>query len=198
MPLQPHPEQAKLSTRLRRIGRSADTKFEGELFRFINPVFSKFSDIISGDGALHAAGRWNVTGAAHLSYTAMSPTTALEEVLVPVRYFNLPESKALPRVLVAVKFRASRVLDLREGKIRQTLRLSQSTIRGLDWRKDNFQGREALTQAWGFAFAHVGRYEAVIVPSAADATGANVLIFPQNLLSGSELSVVTEVKYTKT
>jgi RES domain-containing protein len=90
------------------------------------------------------------------------------------------------------------VLDLREGKIRQTLRLSQSTIRGLDWRKDNFQGREALTQAWGFAFAHVGRYEAVIVPSAADATGANVLIFPQNLLSGSELSVVTEVKYTKT
>jgi RES domain-containing protein len=192
MPLIPHPDQAAISGRLRKVGRSADIKFEQELFRFINPAFSKADDIISGEGARYTDGRWNVIGLSRLTYTAMTPKTALEEALAHVRYFNLPESKALPRVLVAVKLRASRVLDLRDGKIRRILRLSEHTIRHVDWRKENLLGREAITQAWGFAFAHVGRFEAVMVPSAADAAGANGLIFPQNLQAGSEFRVLTE------
>jgi RES domain-containing protein len=179
-----------------RLGRSIDVKLAGELFRFIHPDFSESSNIISGKGTLHAPGRWNVMGAFPLSYTAMSSRTANEETLAHVSNYNLPESKALPRVLVAVELRASLVLDLRNGNIRRALRLSESTIRSLDWRKENFQGTEAVTQAWGFSFAQVDRYEAVIVPSAAHRAGTNVLIFPANLQSGSTFRVTTEVTGT--
>ncbi len=192
-----HPDRPKLETRLKALARSSDSTFKGELFRFINPTYSKADDIISGQGAIHAEGRWNLPGDARLSYTAMATTTALFEVLAHVKYYSLPESKALPRVLVAVKLSATRVLDLRKGEIRKTLRLSERTIRKADWRAENRKGLEAPTQAWGWAFATVG-FEAVIVPSAADPEGTNVLVFPENLLPASEWRVLTEVQYPKT
>lgn len=176
------------------LGRLSDVHFDGELYRFINPKYSKAADIINGAGALHAAGRWNLAGAAPLSYTAQSPVTALAEALAHTRYFNLPTSKALPRVLVALRLKASRVLDLRDGQVRKALRLSESTIRRSDWRAENRKGKEAVTQAWGNALAH-GGFEAAIVPSAADAHGSNVLIFPTNLQAGSKFTVVTAIKW---
>ena len=54
---------------------------------------------------------------------------------------------------------------------------------------------EAVTQAWGTAFARAG-YEAVIVSSAANPGGANVLVFPENLLPGSWFQVTNEVKWS--
>lgn len=192
MKVHPHPDQDKLNARLAAIGAGLDSVFSGELFRFINPTYSKAADIVDGGGALYAAGRWNTQGAARLSYTAEAPHTALSEALAHVNYYSLPLAKALPRVLVALKLKAKRVLDLRDGKVRKALRLSEGTIRKLDWRAENQTGNEAITQAWGRAFAAAG-FEAVIVPSAADAAGANVLVYPENLLPGSRFGVESEV-----
>lgn len=194
MPIEPHPDRGKFDTRLKVIGKRFDTARDVTLFRFINPSYSKAMDIIDGAGALHADGRWNLKGATPLSYTATAPETALAEALAHVRYFRLPEAKALPRVLVGLRLKAKRVLDLRDGKVRKALRLSEDTIRKLDWRAENQTGRESVTQAWGAAFARSG-FEAVIVPSAASADGANVLVFPNNLLSGSKFEVTEEVKW---
>ena len=152
------------------------------------------TDIISGMGAMRAAGRWNVAGAARLSYTSQAPDTALSEALALVNYYRLPVSKALPRVLVALRLKATRGLDLRDGEVRKALILSENTIRKLDWRAENQKGAEAVTQAWGHAFAQAG-FEAAIVPSAADSVGANVLIFPDNLAAGGKFTVVSEVKW---
>ncbi len=190
-----HPDRAKFAARLAVLGRLSDVHFHGELYRFINPKYSKATDIINGAGALHAAGRWNLAGAAPLSYTAQGPVTALAEALAHTKYFNLPTSKALPRVLVALRLKASRVLDLRDGQVRKALILSENIIRRLDWRAENQHGAEAVTQAWGFVLAR-GGFEAAIVPSAADSHGSNVLVFPQNLLAGGQFTVVTEVKWT--
>lgn len=194
MPITPHPDREKFDTRLKAMGKRFDTASNVTLFRFINPSYSKAMDIIDGAGALHADGRWNLKGATLLSYTATVPETALAEALAHVRYFRLPEAKALPRVLVGLRLKAKCVLDLRDGKVRKALRLSEDTIRKLDWRAENQAGREAVTQAWGAAFARAG-FEAVIVPSAASAGGANVLVFPKNLLSGSKFEVTEEVKW---
>ena len=161
---------------------------ETDLFRFIDPQFSKAEDIVSGTGALHAAGRWHLAGSTLLSYTSFAPDTALAEAMAHVNYYRLPLAKALPRVLVALRFKARRVLDLSDGKVRQALKLSEATILKMDWRATNQYGAEALTQAWGRAFAEAG-FEAVIVPSAADTHGANVLIFPENLQPGSRIEV---------
>lgn len=192
MKITAHPDRAKLEHRLKAIDRTYDVSCNEMLYRFVNPVYSKAADIVNGAGALYANGRWNIKGAARLSYTALAPETALAESLAHVRYFNLPPGKALPRTLVALKFKAGRVLDLRDGKVRRALRLSENTIRHLDWRAENQSGRESITQAWGKAFADAG-FEAVIVPSAVDSSGANVLVFPENLLPGSQFEVDQEV-----
>lgn len=194
MRINPHPDQTKLEARLKAIGKSFDVGVDGVLFRFINPTYSKAADIIDGAGALHADGRWNLKGAARLSYTATAPHTALAEALAHVNYYRLPLAKALPRVLVGLKLKVKRVMDLRDGKVRSALRLSEDTVKKLDWRAENQKGAEAVTQAWGGVFAAAG-FEAVIVPSAADSGGSNVLVFPENLLPGSGFKVTDEVKW---
>jgi RES domain-containing protein len=194
MTISPHPEAAKFLSRVEALGTAWHGSFDDELYRFINPAYSKADDIANGAGAFHASGRWNVKGSFRLSYTALEPETALAEALAHVRYFKLPASKALPRVLVSLRLKAKRVVDLRDGDLRRKLRLSDKTIRSLDWRKDNFSGKTAVTQAWGEAFAKSG-LEALIVPSAAAPTGANVLVFPGNLLHGSSFEVIDEVKW---
>jgi RES domain-containing protein len=195
MKISSHPDLPKQAARLKNVGKSFDVSFGEDLFRFINPQFSKAEDIVSGAGALHAAGRWNLERSAPLSYTSMAPETALAEALAHVKYYRLPEAKALPRVLVALRLKARRALDLRDGKVRQALRLSEGAIRKMDWRAENQAGAEALTQSWGNAFAAAG-FEAVIVPSAADSAGSNVLVFPRNLQPGSQFQVKNEVKWT--
>ena len=93
-----------------------------------------------------------------------------------------------------MRLRATRVLDLREGALRRRLRLSLAAIRATDWRRENRQGREAPTQAWGAVLAAAG-FEAVVVPSAAAPTGVNVLVFPANLTAGSAFCVDREVRW---
>ncbi len=192
MKIAPHPAQHTLMAKLASVGVGLDAAFSGPLFRFINPTYSKRAHIVDGVGALHAAGRWHPLGAMRLSYSATSPLTALAEALAQANYYNLPPARALPRVIVALQLDARRVLDLRLGEVRRTLRLSAATMQKTDWRAENQQGREAITQAWGRAFAAAG-FEAVIVPSAADAAGANVLVFPDNLRAGSRFEVDSEV-----
>ncbi len=189
-----HPSRAKISAKLAAIAREWDIPFDGELYRFINPKYSRAADIVNGAGALHAEGRWNLSGAARLSYVAFTPEIALAEALAHVRYFQLPTAKALPRVLVAVRLNAHRVLDLRDGRKRSRLRLSRDAVTKLDWRAENQHGRESITQAWGYAFA-VSGFEAVIVPSAAHSGGANALVFPENLQPESRFEVVNEVEW---
>lgn len=180
--------------RLAAVGASLDAGFNGDLFRFINPAYSKAADIVDGRGALHASGRWHCKGVARLSYTAMSPQTALAETLAHANYYSLPTARALPRVLVALKLHARRVLDLRDGHARKILRLSTEVIQNLDWRAENQNRREAITQAWGGAFATAG-FEAVIVPSAADPAGSNVLVYPENLRPGSHFETTTPINW---
>ena len=142
---------------------------------------------------MHANGRWNLRGCCRLSYTSLAPETALSESLAPARYFNLPESSALPRVLVSLTVSLTKVLFLTDGPVRQRLRLGMETICHHDWRKENRRRVEALTQAWGGAFADAG-YEAVLVPSAA-ARGHNLIVFPRNLQKHSVFEVENEVKW---
>ena len=199
MPLtvRPHPERAAFLARAAALGRVWDRPGTFGLFRFINPQYSVAADIVSGEGARYAAGRWNLPGGTvKLAYTAAEPETALAETLAHARYFRLPSFFALPRVLVGLCLRATRVLDLRDGALRRKLFLSSARIIGTDWRKDNRRGREAVTQAWGTAFEAVG-FEAVIAPSSAlPPGGINVLVFPGNLLPRSQFVVDQEVRWT--
>jgi RES domain-containing protein len=110
----------------------------------------------------------------------MSPQTATAEALAHHRHFHLPVENALPRVLAAVQVVLHRVLDLTSAKARKTLRVSREKLLTKDWRAANADDDEALTQAIG-RLAWEAEWEGLVVPSAADPDGTNLIIFPGNL-----------------
>jgi RES domain-containing protein len=165
--------------------------FKADLFRFIHPQFSAAQTIISGEGGLYAAGRWNLRGL-RVAYTATEPETALAEALAHARYYNLPLSTALPRVLVSLVLNAESVLDVRNGHLRRVLQIDLDEIIATDWRQENRRSREAVTQAWGAAIEAAG-VEALIAPSAATEKGTNVVVFPENIRHAGEFLVEREV-----
>ncbi|MCH6256989.1 RES family NAD+ phosphorylase [Puniceicoccaceae bacterium K14] len=178
----PYPNYPGISKRLRAVKESAKP-YAGTVYRFISPKFSTPADVTSGLGGLHAAGRWNLKGAHRISYTSLTPETALAESLAHVRYFNLPLPHALPRTLVSINVQLSKTLDLSEGRLRQRLQLGIDTIQKHNWRTANQQLKEATTQAWGRCFFEEG-YEAILIPSAAS-PGNNLIVLPENLNSES-------------
>jgi len=166
--------------------------FTGEVFRFHNPKRATTAELFAGKGSLWSNGRWLLKGSTPCTYTSLSPETALAESLAAQRYYRLPLSQATPRVMVSAEVKLSRVVDLREGLIRQRLRIAEHTILETDWRRENQHGHEAITQAWGEAFQSQG-IEGIVAPSAAQPGGTNLIVFPSNLLTGSQMKVVNEV-----
>ena len=59
----------------------------------------------------------------------------------------------------------------------------------IDWRKEVKDGVLPVTQAIGQAAFEAG-LEGLIVPSAAQLDGFNVLVFPANLKKGSKIQVL--------
>lgn len=127
-------------------------------------------------------------------YTSLTPEASLAESLAATRYFNFPLSQSTPMVLVSGKVTLQHCLDLRESKVVEDLRIPIEKLIKEDWRAENRNGQESLSQAWGRAFFNSG-VEGVIIPSAALSGGYNSLVFPQNLRSGSCLEIINEVKW---
>jgi len=167
--------------------------FSGSAFRFIDPRYSETADLFAGKGSLFANGRWLAKGTQFATYTSLEPETALAESLAANRYFGFPDSNSTPIVLVTAEAHLERVVDLRDGKVRQRLRIAEKKIVDCDWRAVNGSGNEAITQAWGWTIADVGA-DGILVPSAAWKNGTNLIVFPENLEVGSHLTVEKEVE----
>ena len=106
----------------------------------------------------------------------------MAEALAHHRYYGFAIETALPRVLVSIQVRLQRVLKLTDPKVRRILSVTRDQLVGEDWRAGNRSGEEALTQAIG-RLAGDAQWEGLEVPSAADAAGVNLIVFPGNLLS---------------
>jgi RES domain-containing protein len=109
----------------------------------------------------------------------------------------LPHIKAA-RVLVTLEVRLRRVLDLTGLEVQERLGLNSEEMRGVLWRVDQAGWHEALTQAVGRAAFGLG-LEAIIVPSAPQVGGKNLVIFPTNRAGEGSWSVATrEAMFTNT
>jgi RES domain-containing protein len=86
----------------------------------------------------------------------------------------------MPRVIVALKAKLERVLDLRDGGVRRVLGVSEKRMLTEPWREEQKKGHEALTQALG-RLAFDLDYQGLLVPSAARRGGSNLILFPANL-----------------
>ncbi len=133
-------------------------------------------------------GRWNPVGVATV-YASLTPETAMAEALAHHRYYGIPIHAALPRTFVSIEVRLSVVIDLCDGEIRQRLGFSRARMLTHDWREATTKNLVSETQACGGAAALLG-WEGMVVPSAADTAGRNLVIFPQNLSESSRLTVI--------
>ena len=193
MSTQPHPDYTALERKLDRRNTNP-VSLHVHLFRMVNPKQFRDADILNGVGGYKCSGRWNLKEQFHCTYMSRSPETALEEVLAPSRRKNLSDANSLPRVLVCISVKLNVLLDLTDGNLRKKLRVSRKRMIEERWWSRNFNQQEAITQAVGRA-AFAQHYEGMIVPSAADPHGSNVIVYPENLIASSELRVITPVTW---
>ena len=172
------PTVEQLQTRFKRLTTSA-VDWDGIVYRSSTPKYATEADLLTGEGSRRWGGRWNPIGIA-VVYASLSPETAMAETFAHNRYYGVPIEDAMPRTFVAIEVKLKKVLDLRDGKIRQRLQISETQMLTVDWRNEVKSGLEPITQRLGQA-AHATGWEGLIVPSATDAQGHNLLIFPDRL-----------------
>jgi RES domain-containing protein len=174
-----HPDTDRLKRAIEKCLRRLIT-WKGELFRSASPRYANKDDIITGVGSKAAGARWNPPGGFRAVYASLDVETAVAEALQQFRYYGLPVSKAMPRVIVALEADLERVLDLRDGGVRRVLLVSEKRLLSEPWREQQRKGREALTQALGRLVYDLD-IQALLVPSAARKGGSNLIVFPANL-----------------
>lgn len=167
--------------------RDEATAIDATVYRSSTPRYANEDDLLTGEGSRREGGRWDPKGIA-VVYASLGPETALAETLAHARYYGLPVEDTMPRTFVAIEVRLQTILDLRQGPIRRRLRVSADRILRVDWRNELHLGRRPITQAIGQAASQAG-WEGLLVPSAADRLGSNLLVFPGNLLTGSQIRV---------
>jgi RES domain-containing protein len=161
----------------------------GDVFRATGTGYANRRDLVTGEGSRRAGARWNAKGAFQALYGSLDLKTALDEVLAFHREQGLPDARALPLVFVALRVELQRILDLTQGRVRQTLTVSLKRMLEEPWRELQHTGREAVTHAIG-RLARAAGFEALLVPSAVARQGRNLVLFPGQLLPGSHLEIV--------
>lgn len=174
-----HPESDRVQRTLTKCLAHA-APWMGELYRSASPKYANKDDLITGAGSKAAGARWNPPGSFHTVYASLEVETAVAEALQHFRYYGLPVSKAMPRVIVALEAKLERVLDLCDGGVRRLLGVSEKRILTEPWREEQKKGQEALTQTLG-RLAFELDLQALLVPSAARRGGSNLILFPANL-----------------
>ncbi len=162
-------------------------QFDGIVFRSSSPKYANDSDLVSGIGSKLYGQRWNTAGIA-VVYASLTPETAMAETLAHYRYFGIPIEEAMPRVFVGIHVKMSNVLDLRVPGILRRIGVSKRGLLVTDWRRELSTGHVPITQLIGLAAFELG-VEGLLVPSAAEKKGTNLLLFPNNYSSDSWVSV---------
>jgi RES domain-containing protein len=160
----------------------------GTVYRSTAPKYANSSDLLSGEGSRRNGARWNPIAVAAV-YGSFTPQTALEESLAHANYYRLPVHSSMPRTFVAIDFNLKAVVDLTDGRNRQVLAISERRLLTCDWRAELKLGKAPITQEVGRVASRAG-VEAILVRSAADRTGQNLVVFVDNLRPGSSLAVI--------
>ena len=169
--------------------------FTGPVYRVIGSRFLA-SPLSSAGSRLHG-GRFNPPGTFELLYAALDVETALSEregILLSAPGVRLARG-VRTGVLLRIGCRLSRVLDLRDERVRERLGLTLASLLGpwLPWNASSAErgapAAVAPSQRLGLAVYESGRFEAILSPSAKDAQGSCLAIFPDRLRRGSHLTI---------
>ncbi len=167
---------------------NAGKSIRDTFFRATHPKYADAPNLLSGTGTMLHGSRWCTAGVGPVVHAVDTPENAVSESLAARRHFGLPDRDELPLVIRSINCRLRDVLDLTDGTIRTSIRVSENRMREADWRSDNHAGLEALTQAIGRAAIHAG-FEGLLAPSAPIDQATTGVFFVNNLAPGSSIAI---------
>ena len=191
MKIKPNPCYATFLAELKKF-RGGFSRWEGLAFRAAPLEFARLAKLLDGQGSLKHGGRWAAAGTFRAVNLSTSKETALKESSANFTYYNFALSDVRPKVIVSVRLKLHRVVDLTNphGAGGQTwLRLEE--LLAEDWRKVNGAGHESQSQALGRA-AHDAGAEGLLVPSARSRGGVNIVYFPDPAVATSTVEILGE------
>jgi RES domain-containing protein len=130
--MRPHPQEDIIRKRLSHCLPFL-RPFSASVFRTSTPQYANSADLVTGEGARLAGGRWTPLGGFAAVYASLEYETAVEEGFAHFRRYGIPVEQAMPRVIVALQVRLERLLDLTDGTIRRRLGISERRMLGEDW-----------------------------------------------------------------
>ena len=152
--------------------------FKGICYRNVGPKYYA-SGALSTEGSKRVGGRFNPKGLG-LLYLSCDLHTCIEETTKSLSQTADAVATALPRLFFAVEVKLSRVLDLTDETVRQSLGVTEAQLTAKDWSEIQSSGQEALTQSIGW-LAQAAGFEGLLVPSAVF-QGKNLNIFIDDLI----------------
>ncbi len=185
--MQEHPRYPELLTLLRKARGDLIRAWKGPVYRCVALKWARPQYLISGEGTRSFGGRWMRAGLTRAVYAASTEAIALKESRKVIRHFGIQQPLAAPRVIVEMWADLGPLADLANiDAILPWPSLDELLVE--DWERINSGGFETLSQAFGRALWAL-RFAGLIVPSARDRRGRNLIWFPENLRSADGIRI---------
>ena len=166
------------------------SRWQGIAFRAAPLEFARLARLLDGMGALKCGGRWSAAGTFRAVNLSLTQEAAVKESGANFTYYNFAPTDVSPKILVGVRLKLAKVIDLRNPKgfrNRSWVRLVE--LLAENWRKINDAGHESQSQALGRAAHDIGA-EALLAHSARTKGGVNLVFFPDSLVGSSKMEIL--------
>ncbi len=193
MKVEPNPRYDVFVAELKKTKRRF-SKWQGIAFRAAPLEFARLAKLLDGKGSLKMGGRWSAAGTFRAVNLSTTQETAVKESGANFTYYNYALSDMNPKVLVGVRLKLGKLIDLispRGLRVQPWLQLDE--LLAEDWRKVNDTGHESQSQAFGRAAHDVGA-EGLLAPSARVPGGANLIYFPESVRGAGKLEILGEAE----
>lgn len=141
------------------------------------------SNPLSALGSKLAGGRYNYIGEFEVLYLASDVQTAVQETLKNIHFRFSPKS------IITIEVEVQNIVNLEDKKTTNTLGIDGDKLLS-PWRKtQDIDHKKAYTQILGQAIYESNRFEGIKYPSAKVKGKYNLAIFPDRLMSGSNIKV---------
>jgi RES domain-containing protein len=185
MPTIDPPEVVELFDRIAELLPLA-IRFDGTIVRSVGLRYANEESFLSGEGAARYGGRWNRPGLDAV-YASLDVITATSEAYQCFLSYGFSLSAIRPRVTAGATAKLTVVCDLTDKTIRRRIGFTLDDLLDEDWQGIQAAGQESWTQAIGRGCRSAG-FEAILVPSARNRRGKNIVIFPNRLRRDSRLA----------
>jgi RES domain-containing protein len=164
------------------------TGFSGVVVRSVSTKYATQSNFFSGVGASKSGGRWNRKGI-EATYASLDVETAIKEAYQNLLHYGFPISNIRPRTTAGARVKLKKVLDITVPATLQKIGFKAKDLVIEDWRAIQLGGEESWTQSIGRGCFLAG-FEGLIVPSARNPKGKNLVMFLSNFMKSSVLEIL--------